>query len=79
MKLQMSVNLAKNQQLINSTQKVIIDTHTQEGLSIGRTFRDSPEIDNTITFNSKLSVGEFYDAKIINVSPYNLVGDIPDE
>ena len=79
MKLQMKINLEKNVKLIGSSQKVIIDAHTQEGLSIGRTFRDSPEIDNTITFNSKLKIGEFYNAKIMDASHYNLVGGVSDE
>ena len=79
MKLQMKINLDKNKELINTTQRVLIDMHTQEGLSIGRTFRDSPEIDNTVTFNSKLPIGEFYNAKMIEASHYNLVGDVCNE
>ena len=51
-------------------------THTQEGFSIGRTFRDSPEIDNSVTFNTKLSIGKFYNAKITEASHYSLKGDI---
>ena len=76
MRLQMQVNLEKNKNLIGSIQKVIVDAHTQEGFSIGRTFRDSPEIDNTITFDSKLKIGEFYNAKIMDVSHYNLIGGV---
>ena len=78
MKVQMEINLEKNKGLINSTQKVIIDTHTQDGLSIGRTYRDSPEIDNTVTFNSKLDIGKFYNTQIIEASHYNLIGEIID-
>ena len=47
-----------------------------EVMAIGRTFRDSPEIDNTITFNSKLKIGEFYNAKIMDASHYNLIGGV---
>ena len=76
MKLQMDINLNKNKNLINTNQRVIVDTHTQEGFSIGRTFRDSPEIDNSVVFKSKLSIGEFYNAKIIDASHYSLTGEI---
>ena len=76
MKLQMNISLKKNRSLINTNQKVLIDTHTQEGFSIGRTFRDSPEIDNTVTFNKRLEIGKFYNASILNASHYDLVGDI---
>ena len=76
MKLQMDINLNKNKNLINTNQRVIVDTHTQEGFSIGRTFRDSPEIDNSVIFKNKLSIGEFYNAKIIDASHYSLTGEI---
>ena len=52
MKLQMNINLNKNKKLIGSTQKVIIDTQSNKKSSIGRTDRDSPEIDNTVLFDS---------------------------
>ena len=76
MKLQMEINLSKNKNLLNSNQKVIIDTQTQDGKSIGRTYRDSPDIDNTVTFNERLKVGEFYNARIVSASAYNLIGEI---
>ena len=76
MKLQMEINLSKNKNLLNSNQKVIIDTQTQDGKSIGRTYRDSPDIDNTVTFNERLKVGKFYNARIISASAYNLIGDV---
>lgn len=79
MSLQNKVSLSKNKNLIDTTQKVLIDAHTQEGFSIGRTFRDSPGIDNTVTFNSKLSIGDFYNAKIVNASHYSLEGEVSNE
>ena len=76
MKLQLEISLRNNKKLLNTKQTVLIDTHTQDGNSIGRTFRDSPEIDNTVTINEKLEIGKFYDAKITDAHPYNLFGEI---
>ena len=76
MRLQNDINLKNNINLIGSTQKVIIDINTHDNKSIGRTFRDSPEIDNTVTINKKLKVGDFYDILIQDASSYNLIGKV---
>jgi len=76
MSLQHGISLKNNTSLIGSTQKVIIDTNTHDGKSIGRTFRDSPDIDNTVTINSQLKVGEFQEVLIKNVSAYNMTGEL---
>tara|TARA_B100000674_G_scaffold95950_1_gene68449 strand:+ start:1830 stop:3122 length:1293 start_codon:yes stop_codon:yes gene_type:complete len=76
MKLQYNISIKNNSTLIGSTQKVIIDTITHDGKSIGRTFRDSPEIDNTVTINSKLNVGSFYDVLIKDISAYDIFGEV---
>ena len=76
MKLQLEISLGNNIKLLNTKQTVLIDTHTQDGNSIGRTFRDSPEIDNTVMINEKLEIGKFYDANITEAHPYNLLGEI---
>ncbi len=79
MKLQMNINLNKNKKLIGSTQKVIVDTQSNKKSSIGRTYRDSPEIDNTVLFDSSLSVGKFYDVKIVDASYYSIKGEVINE
>ena len=48
----------------------------KDGLSLGRTFRDSPDIDNTVTINSQLKVGEFQNILIKDVSAYNMIGEL---
>ena len=76
MKLQHEISIRNNSRLIGSTQNVIIDTITHDGKSIGRTFRDSPDIDNTVTINSKLKIGSFYDILIKDVSAYDIFGEV---
>ena len=45
-------------------------------MSIGRTFRDSPQIDNSVKFNQKLNIGSFYNAKIISATEYDLTAEV---
>ena len=75
MALQQAINYKKNKELINSSQKVIIDI-SKDNFSLGRTFRDSPTIDNYVKINQSLKVGEFYDVKITEAQEYDLIGEV---
>jgi ribosomal protein S12 methylthiotransferase len=48
----------------------------EDGMFIGRTERDAPEIDNEVFVNSPrlLSVGEFVDVDIEDATEYDLYG-----
>ena len=61
---------------IESNCGTLIDLNTNEGNSIGRTFRDSPDIDNTVIIDKKLDVGSFYNMDIVEASNYRLKGKI---
>ena len=77
MALQQAINYKKNKDLINSTQKVLIDI-SKDNFSLGRTFRDSPTIDNYVKINRKLRIGEFYNVKITDAMEYDLIGKVID-
>lgn len=76
MLLQQDISLEKNTSLIGKTEKVLIDSHTEEGDSIGRTYRDSPEVDNFVIIDGEQPVGEFIQVKITDASEYELVGEL---
>ena len=76
MLIQQKINHNKNKELIGSTQKVLVDHCNSEGVSLGRTYRDSPEIDNYVKINQKLEQGAFYDVKITEALEYDLIGKI---
>lgn len=78
MLLQQKISLENNRELIGSTQDVIIDSHTQDKRSIGRTYRDSPEIDNLVIAGGELSIGEIYSMKINDAFEYDLLGEVVD-
>ena len=77
MALQQAINYKKNKDLINSTQKVLIDI-SKDNFSLGRTFRDSPTIDNYVKINRNLKIGEFYNVKITDAMEYDLIGEVID-
>ena len=75
MALQQKINFEKNKNLINTDQKVLIDV-VKDGLSLGRTFRDSPQIDNYVKINQNLEVGKFYNIHVTSAEEYDLTGEI---
>ena len=75
MLLQQEINLKKNQSLVGRTEKVLIDLHSEDGTSIGRSYRDAPQVDNFIRIDEILPVGEFIDVKITEAFEYDVKGE----
>jgi ribosomal protein S12 methylthiotransferase len=76
MMLQQGINFRKNKELIGTTQRVLVDISKSDELSIGRTYRDSPEIDNYVKINQSIAPGTFCDVKITDAMEYDLVGEV---
>jgi len=77
MNLQQRISLEKNRELKGTVQRVLIDTYdavTDD--SYGRSYRDSPDIDNRIIIPGKLQPGEFYDIRITDALDYDLIGEL---
>ncbi len=72
---QQSINLEKNSSLVGTDQLVLIDK-SMEGLSVGRTYRDSPEVDNIVQIKGNIPVGEFVNVRITDASEYELSGEL---
>lgn len=75
MKLQQAISYNKNQKLIGNIEKVLIDKHEGEN-SIGRTFRDAPDIDNEVIIKGRLKIGEFFQVRIIDAYEFDLIGEL---
>jgi ribosomal protein S12 methylthiotransferase len=77
MEIQQGISLKKNQALLGSEQKVIIDS-IQGDYYVGRTSRDAPEVDGEVLIkNDKmLNIGQFYGAKIYDCNEYDLFGKL---
>ena len=78
MALQQKINLKKNQSLLGTKQKILIDI-AKDGFSLGRTYRDSPTVDNYVKINTELEIGKFYNVKIEKALEYDLVGKVVNE
>ena len=78
MALQQKINLKRNQSLLGTKQKILIDV-AKDGFSLGRTYRDSPTVDNYVKINTELDTGKFYNVKIEKALEYDLVGKVINE
>ena len=73
MLLQQEISQRKNEDMIGKNFKVLIDEYKDdEGLSIGRCYKDAPEIDNIVILDEKLDAGSFVNARIISASAYDV-------
>lgn len=77
MELQQGISLELNQLKIGKTFKVLVD-RKEEGVFIGRTEFDSPEVDNEVILKSAdyLRLGDFVMAKIISASEFDLMAEV---
>jgi ribosomal protein S12 methylthiotransferase len=75
MDIQQELSYEFNQTLIGNIEKVLIDRVDGE-YSIGRTFRDTPDVDCEVLIKGDLDVGEFYDVKIVDATEFDLYGEM---
>ena len=71
--LQHGISLEKNESFIGKTIKVIVD-QAENNIGVGRTEFDSPEIDNIVRIDGKVSKGDFVNVKIESVNEFELIG-----
>ncbi len=81
MTLQQGISLEKNQALIDQTLDILIEghgeiDHSDELISIGRSYRDAPEIDGMVFVEGQPPIGEIVPVKINGAMTYDLTGHI---
>lgn len=81
MRLQQRISLEKNQALVGKTLDVLIEGHgkvegTNEGIAIGRSYRDAPEIDGLVFVEGQPPIGEIIPVRITGAMPYDLSGEV---
>jgi ribosomal protein S12 methylthiotransferase len=74
MAVQQPISLAKNQALVGRTLDVLIEGWG-DGVSVGRSYRDAPEIDGLVLIQAELPVGEIVPVRINAALEYDLVGE----
>lgn len=73
MELQQAISLARNQAQVGRTLPVLIEGHG-DNLSVGRTYRDAPEIDGLVLIPGELPLGELVPVTIDGAMTYDLTG-----
>jgi len=71
MELQQSISLQINQSYVGKTLDVLIEGY-DNGISIGRSYRDAPEIDGLVLVEAKAKIGEIVPVKISGAMAYDL-------
>lgn len=73
MELQQEISLTRNLAQVGRTLKVLIEGEG-DGMSVGRSYRDAPEIDGLVMVDGALSVGDMLSVRITGAMAYDLVG-----
>ncbi|MCX6056006.1 MAG: 30S ribosomal protein S12 methylthiotransferase RimO [Chloroflexi bacterium] len=73
MRLQQGISLKKNQTWIGKRMDVLIEGQG-DGISVGRTFRDAPEIDGLVLVEKEIEVGRIVPVMINSALAHDLTG-----
>jgi ribosomal protein S12 methylthiotransferase len=73
MTLQQSISLARNQEQVGRILPVLVEGF-DNGVSIGRSYRDAPEIDGYVVVPGELPLGELVPIQISGAMTYDLTG-----
>ena len=84
MALQSTISLQKNQALVGQNLDILVEGHgvgedesgeeTGGLISLGRSYRDAPEIDGYVLVEGELPVGEIVPVRITGATTYDLIG-----
>jgi ribosomal protein S12 methylthiotransferase len=75
MELQQSISLQINQSYVGQTLDVLVEGY-DNGLTIGRSYRDAPEIDGLVLAEGKAEIGQIVPVKISGAMAYDLTGTL---
>jgi len=73
MAIQQSISLEKNRALVGRKMDVLIEGYA-EGISVGRSYRDAPEIDGLVLVEAQQPLGAIVPVRITTALEYDLVG-----
>lgn len=78
MELQQTISYTLNKKKIGNVYEAIVEGKYKDGMYIGRTYMDSPEIDGILYINSNnpLEMGQFVNVLITDCLEYDLIGEI---
>lgn len=77
MELQQAISLEKNREWVGRRLDVLVEGY-REGISVGRSFRDAPEVDGVVLIEGRRRPGTMARVRITGALPYDLTG-LPEE
>lgn len=75
MALQQGISLEINQEQVGRSLDVLIEGQG-DGLSVGRSYRDAPEIDGVVLIPGDVPVGKVVQTRITGAMEYDLIGEV---
>ncbi|HVF24321.1 MAG TPA: 30S ribosomal protein S12 methylthiotransferase RimO [Anaerolineales bacterium] len=78
MELQQGISMQVNQSYVGKTLDVLVEGR-DKGISIGRSYRDAPEIDGLVFIEGDAKIGELIPVRITGAMAYDLTGVIAQE
>ncbi len=75
METQQPISLKRNQRQVGRTLEVLIEGQG-DGLTLGRSYRDAPEIDGMVILEGEAPLNEFVPVKIDGALAYDLTGQV---
>lgn len=75
MQLQESISLARNQALVGKTLPVLVE-EIRNGVAIGRSYRDAPEIDGLVYAEGSAKPGEIVPVMVSGAMVHDLMGSV---
>ena len=86
MALQSQISLGKNQSLVGKTLDILVEGHgagedehgqdTGDIISLGRSYRDAPEIDGYVLVDGELPIGEIVPVRVTGATTYDLLATV---
>jgi ribosomal protein S12 methylthiotransferase len=77
MEVQEQISLEKNQALVGKTLRVLVEG-AGDGITVGRTYRDAPEIDGLVICPGETETGSFIQVRIDAAMAHDLSGQLAD-
>jgi len=77
MQVQAGISLERNQDFVGKIMDVLVEGVDEENqISIGRSYRDAPEVDGLVVIEGIAPVGEIIKVRINSAITHDLVGTI---
>ena len=74
MLVQQEISMARNEEQLGRELSILVEGAADD-LSVGRSYRDAPEIDGLVLLPGELPVGEFARARIVGAQEYDLTAE----